>query len=268
MRQGHFVGLFAILIACSLLLAAKPPAEHPAKADLTSIQPGQPFQIALRVQMPKDWHIYWIDPGDSGTATEFTFKGPDGWKIEPLTFPTPHKFTLPGDIVNNGYEGTVLFLAKVTPPPDAKGEAAFSVDAEWLVCNPEMCIPGSGSAKLTLEVGTAASPANMELFKKWQEQIPTPIKTPDVDPASQNAEHTIHVPFESSVKNVDAFLAPGRGFVVKDVKVVPQDKQVTITFKSQTVGKEKKPADMVVLVAYEDAGGVRRGVQMTYPLKP
>lgn len=271
MRQGHFVGLFVLFSLAAVLNAATPPAEHPAQADLiadvTAVQAGQPFQIALRMQMKPDWHIYWIDPGDSGLATQFTFKGPDGWKIEPLAFPTPHKFTMPGDIINNGYEGTVLFLAKVTPPPGAKGPATFSVDAEWLVCNPDMCIPGKGSPKLDLEVGQAASPTNTELFKHWAGQLPRAVEIPEVDIEGQ-AEHNISIPFEAPVKNVEAFLAPGRGFVVKGLKVLPQDNQVTVRFSSKAVGKQKKPGEMVVLLAYDDAGGVRRSVQFQYPLKP
>lgn len=271
MRQGSFVVVFALfLTACSVLLAADPPAEHPAKADLiadvAAVQPGQPFHIALRVQMRPDWHIYWIDPGDSGSATQFTFKGPDGWTIEPLPFPTPKKFVMPGEIVNVGYEGTVLFLAKVTPPADARGPAEFSVDAEWLVCNPELCLPGSGSGRLTLPVSSAALPANVELFKTWAGQLPKVIDGPA--PAGSDAGHEINVPLSEPAKNVEAFFSPGKGFVLKGVKVTPKDQAVHIQFSSKAVGKDKKPADMVVLIAYDDAGGVRRSVQFTYPLKP
>ena len=38
--------------------------------EVESIQPGQPFWVALRLKMDPGWHTYWKNPGDSGLPTK------------------------------------------------------------------------------------------------------------------------------------------------------------------------------------------------------
>jgi thiol:disulfide interchange protein DsbD len=274
MQRWFLVGLLALF---GNTLAA--PVEHPAKADLlanvSTVEAGKPFQIAVRMTMQPGWHIYWIDPGDSGSPTQITWHAPAGWKVEPLPFPTPHKFIMPGDIVNNGYADEVLFLASVTPPADAKGPVELSADVEWLVCDVQQCLPGKGSPKLSLTAGEKAVADNEDLFRTWQQQIPaaadtsaTPIASTMIMPGEMG-QHGIRLTWKEPVKKVEAFLAPPAGWLLDQVKTTPDNRTTTrLAFTAKPNGKDVKPGDMTVLFVYDDEGGVRRSVQLTYPLKP
>jgi thiol:disulfide interchange protein DsbD len=85
--------------------------------------------VGVHFAIADGWHLYWENPGDSGMPTRFELEG----AAAPPLFPGPHRFVLPGDVVNYGYEGeaTVLFRGE----PD-------EIDVTWLVCRSE-CVPGS-----------------------------------------------------------------------------------------------------------------------------
>ena len=52
-------------------------------SEVESIQPGQPFWVALRLKADSEWHTYWQNPGDSaGSAPKISWKVPEGFEID------------------------------------------------------------------------------------------------------------------------------------------------------------------------------------------
>lgn len=149
-----------------------PWAEAQVKASLvaaeTSIQPGRPFTVALRLDHEPHWHTYWISPG-TGYATSLAWTLPAGWKAGEITWPTPVVIKDPhGMIVGNGYENEILLPVIITPSADAKpGEpVTLRAKADWLMCS-NVCVPGNADVELTLPVaGTPPSPN-----QPWQSKI-------------------------------------------------------------------------------------------------
>ena len=45
-----------------------------------AVAPGQPVTVALREAIRKEWHTYWVNPGDSGAPTEIKWHLPPGWE--------------------------------------------------------------------------------------------------------------------------------------------------------------------------------------------
>ncbi|NJL83547.1 MAG: hypothetical protein HC890_12440 [Chloroflexaceae bacterium] len=37
-------------------------------SEVQSVQGGTPFWVALHLKIREGWHVYWQNPGDSGTA--------------------------------------------------------------------------------------------------------------------------------------------------------------------------------------------------------
>lgn len=142
-------------------------------ADTSAIVPGKPFTVALNFKISPRWHIYWINPGDSGEATKVAWQLPPGFTASELKFPVPERIVLPGDIISYGYENEVTLTATITPPSDLKLGTNVSIGAktDWLVCE-KICLPGSGDAKLDLPVSQLSESANADLFK----QLWFPIK--------------------------------------------------------------------------------------------
>lgn len=117
-------------------------------SDHDQVSQNQEFKIGLKFIIEKDWHVYWKNPGDSGTAPKLKWEELKGIQISDIHWPTPHIFPI-DPLANYGYEKEVIF------PMDAKlsgNEFEITGEASWLVCKVE-CIPGKATLKLKLPVG-------------------------------------------------------------------------------------------------------------------
>jgi thiol:disulfide interchange protein DsbD len=157
MKLLRLVALLAF--AGPAVAALKPPSHVQASlvAAETSVQPGRPFTVALRLVHDEHWHTYWLNPG-TGLATELKWQLPPGWKAGPIQWPAPvilRDHT--GTVVGNGYEGETFLPVTITPPADLKpGETvALKADAEWLMCS-DVCIPGNADVSLALPISADA----------------------------------------------------------------------------------------------------------------
>lgn len=73
-------------------LRAEPVRDKHVAAELiaenTHVQPGQPFWLAVKLNMDPHWHTYWRNPGDSGLGTTVDWELPEGSSTTP-TRPSP-----------------------------------------------------------------------------------------------------------------------------------------------------------------------------------
>ncbi len=117
---------------------------------------GPPSRVALRLRPDPGWHVYWINPGDSGLATSLRWSLPEGVEAGPIEWPRPHAHAF-GELTNYGYAEEVLHLVPISVAADwpAGKPVRLEAEAKWLVCE-EVCIPGK--ADLALELPVAASP--------------------------------------------------------------------------------------------------------------
>ena len=144
-----------------------------ALANVSATVPGEPFLVGVRLKMEPRWHTYWKYPGDAGIPTEIRWQLPEGWRVGDIQWPIPLKLEEPGDILIYGYHDEVLLIQQVTPPKDLAGASAnLSAKVSWLVCE-KICIPGDGTVTLSLPIAPANSPANTDLFARFQKQLPT-----------------------------------------------------------------------------------------------
>lgn len=162
-------------------LAATPHVKASLVAADTSVRPGQPITIALRLVHDPHWHTYWQNPG-TGLATAIQWKLPPGWQAGPIQWPAPQVLRdRTKNVVGNGYEGDLLLPVTITAPADAApgSRAALNAEVEWLECE-DVCIPGS--AKLALTLAVAAEPP--QPTPEWGEKIRATVAgLPRADPA-------------------------------------------------------------------------------------
>lgn len=148
-----------LLLGAALPAAGQAPEPAHAKAELiaenAALGPGENW-VALRLVPDPGWHVYWINPGDSGQTTEIDWSLPPGLSAGKIVWPAPHAFKI-GSLTNYGYGEAVLHLVPIQVAPAAAGGGPFKIAAEarWLVCS-EACV--RGSAKLSLELPYAAKP--------------------------------------------------------------------------------------------------------------
>ena len=104
-----------------------------------------------------------------------------------LQWPVPQLFTLPDDIRDIGYTEQVMLIAEIHPPPGWRGRATIGAQVRWLVCK-ELCIPGSQTVRVSVEVGDRPVLSNTQTFATWQGQMPKPV-TPATPVEGVTVEH-------------------------------------------------------------------------------
>jgi len=140
---------------------ALPDADPKVKASFIlehkTVAPGDTVTVALREAIRKDWHTYWVNPGDSGAPTTIDWSLPAGWTAAPIQFPYPKRLPV-GPLMNFGYEDEVVLLSDVTVPKDASaGETMLSAHVMWLVCS-DVCIPEDTQLSVPVTIADKTAP--------------------------------------------------------------------------------------------------------------
>jgi len=129
-------------------------------ADVTRVAASQELTVATEFTIAPGWHVYWLNPGESGLPTEVELIVPEGFVAGATRYPGPVRFESPGPVVNYGYAGTVM-LSHVVLAPDVlpAGGVEFTTKAKWLACREDACVPGRGEAALLLPPADRDNPS-------------------------------------------------------------------------------------------------------------
>lgn len=165
----------ASLLAISVLCAPGPGGNcrFDVVLENEAISPGSAFWVAGRFRIDPEWHIYWINPGESGLPTGLDWKLPSGFKVLETHWPVPKLLTSQGS-ASYGYEGEVAVLSKIQAPAKLKTGSKVRVlaNADWMACK-EMCI--TGEAVGSKEVRVASTPrldrAVVSLFNGYRKAM-------------------------------------------------------------------------------------------------
>jgi thiol:disulfide interchange protein DsbD len=128
-------------------------------SETTAVSPGREFTVGLQFKMDRGWHIYWVNPGDSGEPPHIMWQLPKGLTAGDVMWPTPRKMGA-STIINYVYDGDVLLMAPVRAGVDYSASAADKIDAtvKFLICSEQMCMPGKAQLSLAFPVKTQAAP--------------------------------------------------------------------------------------------------------------
>lgn len=197
MLSRLFVVFFALVV--SSFAANEQHVKASLVSEVTSVQPGKPFVVALRLEHEPHWHTYWVNPG-TGYPTSLKWTLPAGWSAGDFRWPTPvvlHDRT--GNVVGNGYENEALLPLTITPSKDAKpGESVtLRAKAEWLMCS-DVCMPGDANVELTLPV-SADEPKFNEEWHRRIEALPMPKAADafEITAAKQDKKVVLHLKAKS-----------------------------------------------------------------------
>ena len=143
------------LVSLPSLQARETHVQASLVAGTATVQPGQPFTVALRFVHDPHWHTYWTNPG-TGLATSLTWTLPPGFTASDIQWPAPRLLKdQTGTVIGNGYEAELFLPVTITPPADLKPGTTVTLTAaaEWLMCD-EVCMPGDAKLSLTVPVAT------------------------------------------------------------------------------------------------------------------
>ncbi len=173
-----------LLLCCSLGVAAyaQAVAESHAQVQLiaeeSAYQPGRPLWVGVLFHLDGGWHVYWQNPGDSGTPPKIQWAVPQGFHAGATHWPRPMRMGK-GSVIDYGYENQLLLMAPVMAPANATGPATIAAEVKYVVCR-EICIPGK--AQLSLPVARSTDRVehfsdSHQLFQSTREQFPKPPPT-------------------------------------------------------------------------------------------
>src|SRR5580700_3956487 len=114
------------------------------------IAPGSQTYLGLNFQLEKGWHIYWVNPGDSGQPPRVEWHLPAGLSAREIEWPAPQRLGT-SSIVDFGYDDSVMLLVPMRASSTLPTNQAVQLGAELqvLVCR-EICIPGKAQVSLSL----------------------------------------------------------------------------------------------------------------------
>jgi len=196
-------------------VAESQPVQH-AKVDLisdkASIKAGQDVLLGVHYVLDPGWHLYWINPGDSGQPPSFDWKLPSGFVAGEAEWPRPERLSS-SQLVDYGYKDDVLFIVPVHTSQTLNSNAPISIalNAKWLICR-EVCIPDRAQLHLSLPVsaGTPQTSPNADLFAHTKALLPKP--------APKNWKTSVH-----SGKDDDFVLTVNAGKPLKGTSFFPHD---------------------------------------------
>jgi len=140
-----------------------------------SIRPGRTFLVGLHFRLEPGWHIYWINPGDSGEPPRLDWHLPVALKAGVIEWPAPSRLPIP-PLMDYGYEGEVLLPVRIenTTGLAVGTTVTLAADMKAIVCR-EVCIPAKASLSLSLPVNAAPPRESSDvavLFKTAMKALP------------------------------------------------------------------------------------------------
>ncbi len=141
-------------------------------AESANPAPGTTVAIAIEMRTEKGWHGYWKNPGEAGVAPILKWTLPKGVTIGTARFPVPTLLTVAG-LANYVFESDHALILPLTIPADVSRGAKLPValNANWLACTDEVCVPETGHFALDLTVGDGARDQRAR-FDDWRRMLP------------------------------------------------------------------------------------------------
>jgi DsbC/DsbD-like thiol-disulfide interchange protein len=164
--------------------------------DSYSLEKSHSVPIGILIDLEKDWHIYWRNPGDSGMPTAVNFDVPEGISISEIEWPVPKVFKYEG-LASFGYEKQVLLIAQLNIPENFESNSVLiTTKVKSLICK-DVCIPFNTnvSKKIKLMNSFSAEDEISKLFSQTRINLPG-VKN-DFDLSVVPEENNITIVLES-----------------------------------------------------------------------
>ena len=144
----------------------------------TILQPGKQQLLGVHFVMERGWHIYWVNPGDSGQPPVFKWQLPAGLAAGEIEWPRPERMQSSAQLADYGYHDDVVLLVplRVLSSFDRRVSAGATVhlDAHWLICR-EICLPDHAQLELALGSSAGENAATKDLFARTLRLVPRPL---------------------------------------------------------------------------------------------
>jgi thiol:disulfide interchange protein DsbD len=167
---ASLVAAMALALASLSANAAHTQARLILSAD--TARPGDTVMAGIHFRMDPGWHIYWRNPGLSGTATTNAWQLPKGVTAGEVQWPPPEKLPDP-NFTTYIYENEVVLLVPLKLATDLPaGPLEIKTKVDWQECA-TVCVFGKAALQAALTIGNETKPSkDAELIATWQKKLP------------------------------------------------------------------------------------------------
>ncbi len=193
-------------------------------SSVSTIQAGQPFEIAVEIRHPEHYHSYYkVDAYN--LPLEFKLQLPEGFTHSEILWPSPksgHNY----NALTLYYENTQYFLTTITPPSTlSSSNVELSVNVAVQLCKESACLPQTKhSATLSLAVGSSAveNTTNASLITKAKDTLPHTSDEWSTKASVKNNQLILDIEAPLDLTNIDGLIfAP-------DTKIINFESEHTI----------------------------------------
>jgi DsbC/DsbD-like thiol-disulfide interchange protein len=172
-----------LVLSAAAAAGANADSDSHAKVSLlaaeNSLTPGHTTWIGIFFDLEKEWHIYWVNPGDSGAALRVHWSLPSASKAGEIHWPAPSRVGK-GELTDYGYEGRVLLPLQLQAPANyAVGTRVKIVaDVHYMICRKLVCMAAQAQPTLSLPSSHESASdltAKRKLFQEARESEPKPM---------------------------------------------------------------------------------------------
>lgn len=141
-------------------------------------RPGGEVRVAVTFDVIPGWHVYWSNPGESGSPTTIDLELPEGCSVarpegRTIDYPAPRIFRH-GE-TTFGYEGSVTLSIPVRLPAEIPAAGLpVKVRSNWLVCR-ERCLMGSNASTVDLAKPVAPDAPAAARLRASLAAVPKPL---------------------------------------------------------------------------------------------
>ena len=120
--------------------------------------------IGIKMDMQKNWHTYWKNPGDSGGPIKVKWSHEENLAISDIFWPTPS--LIPYDpLMTYGYKDFVIFPFKLEN--SGNSNAPITANIDFLICD-DICVPEKAYIETTID--EIVADINLQ---QWFAEVPT-----------------------------------------------------------------------------------------------
>lgn len=136
---------------------------------------GDVVNTLFEFTMRDGWHIYWVNPGDAGLATEIDWNLPSDYGDINYNYSIPNKYVA-NDIGDYGYKPKAKIISSFRLPKSLPKDTTINlkITAKWLRCR-EICVPGNDTLNVQININDKKSLQELSRFdlaKMMQSEFP------------------------------------------------------------------------------------------------
>ena len=130
----------------------------------TNLSTQNELFIGIKMDMQKNWHTYWKNPGDSGGPIKVKWNLPENVTVKGPLWPTPELLPYP-PLMTYGYKDFVIF-PYIVSYTDINNLSFVGADIDFLICD-DVCVPEKASINTSFN---KLQPS--EKFEEWLLKVP------------------------------------------------------------------------------------------------